>query len=338
MESLPFELQCEIAKHLVASDLFALGRCCSVNNQWNLIFSEPELWKYLCVSYHPSFLASARDEERLLETMRKWKENPIEDERETKQELSEEQTEELLIRASDIKLDWKRKFLEWCLLDELLEVSENFFRDAYQLRLASAEFVSIIARSDLISAQVLIQFIPSPRSDLRVAAGIGLKEKFVQINEIIGEKTNPRLASINDKPVLHEHPHITKTALQSLRIAKNTEGYNESLHSLANSIRELSEALSNNSLEEFQKKPGGDPLFRAMMEGLDALLDDGASRVSFRGVAAAGISKPICMLFAPKLHRFANHPNPAVAEISVEAAKFLKKKSIINKLWGKIKK
>lgn len=295
LPKLPPELISLVIVEIFKTHPHTIGEMSLVCSEWNDMMNQPFVWLTLCMEHHQDFLNSFQDSMSLLETMAQWSEK------------KKEQPEIPVIV-------WKDKFLEWEFLDEIITVSWNIFKsESYERRLATAELISTICTSKFVSVNTLLEFIPDVRSDLKAAAAIGLKSKFNQIAQQRPQYLN-NIQSEGD----HFPLDITPTAALRLQLAHKTTGIHDSLSSIILGLDMAVEVNYNCSNIEFP------PLFQVLIDYLHILLDDRASRVSYRAVEAVGQLKPLCILFSQKLHEMNSHYNPAVAEIATLVSKSLK--------------
>ena len=302
---LPPELISDIIVWIFRADKRSIGAMSLVCKEWHDLMEQPFIWMSIAMEFHPNFFVDYQDKVSLFETMRLWNEP---------NEPAKEQ---------GLMIDWKSRVTEWELVDEIMTVSVYFFQEPYERRLATADFVSEICRSCCVSIESLLELIPSPRSDLRVSAGIGIREKFAQICQAYPQYQNTIPAEEIPDEVLQLPPYeeLSPTALSKLGLAKRTMCMNDSVEIIAEGF-ELIMMASQEGVDfvdiEFP------PLFRTVMDYIILLLDDRASRVSYRGIECIEISKPLSIYFYDKLLTLKTHYNPAVAHKAENILKSLK--------------
>ena len=286
---LPPELISSIVVEIVKDDILAIGNMSVVCKEWNVMMMQPFIWLSLCMDRHGEFLSSFQDSINLIETMQSWKEGKQEEPEHT------------------LAINWQDKFLEWEMLDEIVTVSVNIFQDQLELRMTTAEIIRNICASRFLSLNVIMEFVPNVRSDLKAAAAIGITSKFHQIAEEYPQYANKQFEESEHFPL-----DITPTALLRLQLADKTAGFNESLLPVVESLEIIMNVGIGGNFDQIDFPP----IFQVLVEYLHILLDDRASRVSYRAIEAVGQLKPICILFGDKLQAMATHYNPAVAELA----------------------
>ena len=318
MESLPLEIVCHIAYFLAKEDLYALGRIVQVNHSWYKLFNEAQLWRYLCSTLHPYFYRHFCQSIHIKEVFSEWeKEKEIEiaeikeEEAEEKEEIGEIKEE---VEEGKSVIQWRSKYLEWILLDEVVDISSCFFKENLEKRMSAAQIVSAICKSKFVDIKVLLEFVRSPRSDLRVAAGIGFAAKLEQLS------VEQPLFKLKNKKKEEEFPfsYIAggPNSVRNVNIANCTAGLHPSFVLLEIQLLELLDNIIAGTVPNITDV---DPLLASFIDGIETLMLDGSSRVVYRAFEAIKKNKALALLMRGKLERIMEtQNNPVITEFAQE--------------------
>merc|ERR1712137_691412 len=120
LQLLPPELISKIVVYIFAEDKNTFGSMTLVSKDWKDLMEQPFVWMTIAMEFHPNFFSDYRDKVNLLETMQLWN------------EPNAPANEQGLI------IDWKLRVTEWELIDEIMTVSQYFFQEPFERRLATA--------------------------------------------------------------------------------------------------------------------------------------------------------------------------------------------------------
>lgn len=300
-EQLPPEIVAKIIAEIFAIDRLAIGSLCLVCKEWNNLFNQAFIWMTIGMEFHKDFYTQLRDTVNMYETIQTWN------------DPSQKEEQEIII-------DWKSKVIEWEFIDEIISCSKYFFEEPYERRLLTADHVETLCKSQFISINTLTELTSSIRSDLKVSAGIGLKSKFIQLCDSYPKYFNSNYNFQKEEEIDYEQ--FSGISEIRKKLAINSCGFNESLNIVGECFDLILMAID---LKEDPKNIQFPRLFQNLIDVLYLLLDDPASRVSYRGIEAISYCKPLCFYFYDKILYVAEHHyNPAVNGIATDIIKSLK--------------